>query len=567
MKVFLDGIPVQYPNTSLLKPTYTFRRSNENREPSIGFTGELSFTGTDYDYIYGKLVTDPNAINNFIILTLEDDCCPDAAGVGIILKWQIKPESCRWCEGECEISVTALEYSDDAEAYRCVNNTLIYDDWNGFQSRPHPRVPYCLELRPSILQDLMLIFGVATVSMSAVLYPFLLVFQTILNTINFIISAVNTLPGVSIDEVTFGTDGGNMSILNWAQDLSNTISAFVVGCNYNHPSPFVRDYIKNVCDKCGLAFQSSILNNPSNDYWLLVYFSAQIRKGQSAGDYFGGLANYIQRNKPIYNGKRYFDEVVQPFNAEWDISQNTLRLERRDYFHTITPWFDITTYDPDKVISECYEWTKNPRNALAEIGYSKDGMDWVGDEAVDRWSDVVEWNSPPSPLQKGEFIRSFPFGAARFREDGLDRDVLSDYTWLPFGMGAAITANNNVLLMNNGMAFLPKMLILEPGYDWQHALIRRTDSVAGLAYGEGYNYPMWVDATMPNNLYDRFWSIENPRNALFAGKDVELVIEYNCDVKRAIDIDGTVRVTRGIAHDLTVEVTESNNTMTIKGTL
>lgn len=593
MKCYLDGNLVQYPNASLTEPKITFRRKDEERKFSIGFTGELTFTGSDFTYVYNKLVADPNAINNSIMLTLVDDCCGNKE-----YKFLIKPESLDWCKGECEIRATAVEYTPESEAYRCVENTLIWDDWNGFQSKPHPRIPYCLEFRPSLLQDAMLIFGVATVSMSAILYPFLLAFQTILNTINLMIQAFNALVSVtntiisslntllpsgseideitlSANEVTLGLDGGNMSILNWAQDLSNTISAFVVGCNYNHPSPFVRDYIENFCGKCGIAFSSSILkeNNPTkpnSDYYNLAYFSAQIRKGQSAGDYFGGLTNYIVRNKPIYNGKNYLDEVKQPFNAEWDIAGSTLRLERRDFFQTLAPWFDITTYDPAKIQSVCYNWTRKPRWAYANISYQKDAMDWVGDEAIERWSDIIEWNSPPSVLQKGEFTKIFPFGAARFREDGLDRDVLSDYEWLPFGMGQAIQDNEDVMIMNNGTAFLPKLLIVKDAYDWQHALINNyitPPGGTGVSHLQQYNYPMWVDANHSGNLFDRFWYIENPRSSNWAGLDYTIKIEFDCLTLNSININGTIMTEEGLAPVDMVEVDFALNTMTLKGTV
>lgn len=590
MKAFLDGIPVAYPNSSLTEPKINIRRKDEEGKISIGFVGDLNFTGSDYTYIFNKLVTDPNAINNFIYLTLVDDCCNDKE-----YTFLIKPESLDWCEGECEIGATAVEYTPESEAYKCVDNTLIWDNWNGFETRQHPRIPYCLEFRPSLLQDAMLIFGVLTVSMSAIFYPFLLAFQTILNTINFVINLINSLVGVindiidavnalggslsnitgSIGNVAFMADSGNMSVLNWAQDLSNTISEFVVGCNYDHPSPFVREYIRNVCDKCGIAFSSSILDEsnpskPNSDYYLLTYFSAQIRKGQSSGDFFGGLVNYIQRNKPVYNGTNFLNELKQPFNAEWDIASSTLRFERRDFFQTLAPWFDVTTYDKTKVISVCYNWTRKPRYAYGNIGYQKDAMDWVGDEAIERWSDIIEFNSPPSVLQKGEMTRLFPFGAARFREDGLDRDVLSDYTWLPFGMGQAILDNEDVMIMNNGTAFLPKLLILQSGFDWQHALVKNDWYVSGgsgTGANEQYNYPMWVDADRPGNLWDRFWYIENPRYSNWAGLDYTIKILWNCVNLNAININGTIMTAHGLAPVDSVELDFATTTMTLKGTV
>lgn len=570
MKTFLDNIPVAFPNNTLLEPKFSIRRSNENSEAAISFTGDLVFTNSDYDYIYNKLVTSVGAINKFIVLKFVDDCCNNKEYI-----FQIKPESLQWCNNSCEISANALEYSVDSAAYACINNTLIWDNWNGFQNKLHPRIAYCLEFRPSILQDAVIIVGALTAATSIFVFSILLIVQTIVNTINVVITAINKLGG-NLSKITVNGSSGNMSLLTWAQDLQKTLARFIVGCNYDHPSPLVRDYTNNVCQKCGITFQSSILNDTNNDYFNLVYFSAQIRKGQSQGQYFGGLVNYIMRNKPIHNLKTFLDEVQQPFNARWDINNGILRFERRDFFKTQKPWLDLKTFDPKKIISVCYEWTKKPRNSYADISYSKDAMDWVGQEALERWSDIISWNPNKNTLQKGNFTRTFPFGAARFRGDGIDRDVLSDYKWMPFSIGKAIKDNEDVMLLNNGTAMLPKLLILRKGTDYMHALVENSyptfvdpiDGYRETVYpNQPYNYPMWVREGQKNTLYQRFWEIENPNNASWSGYDVTVKIKWDCATLNSINIDGTILTDRGLADVETIDLDFETSTMIIKATL
>lgn len=565
MKVYIDNILVQYPNASLLEPKFTFRRKNEDGQLAISFTGDLTFTGADYTYIYNKLVLAPNAINDSITLTFVDDCCNNTQYLFLI-----KPESLKWCDNSCEITANAVEYTPDSKAYNCFESTLIWDDWNGFKSASHPRMKYCLEYRPSILQDFALIIGVATLSMIGAFIPVLATIATIVGTINTIINVLNTLPGVNLS--TIGGLGGTGSVLQWMFNTYNSFGSIVAGCGYEHPSPLVRDYINNVCNKCGIAFSSSILNEtnpsmPNNEYYNLVYFSAPIKSGRINLPYFvKPLVPFIEDNQPIHNGKSLMDELKQPFNAEWDISNGVVRFERRDFFQNQIPWFDATTYDSSKIISQCYEWSSKRRPAYADIQYQKDAVDWCGSEAWARWSDIVEWNSPPNPVQKGAFTKMFPYSPARFRDDGIERDVLGDYNWLPFGVGASIIANNNAMIMNSGTSFTPKLLI------WDTSTSNVNDARV-ISYNKGgvakaFNYPMWVDANYSGNLYDRFWAIENPNNSSFSGFDFTIELIFDCTTLNALNISGTVLTSKGLSKTIdSIDVDFSSGTMTIKGTI
>lgn len=577
MIVYLDGIEVQYPNDSLLEPKFSLRRSTQSEGAAISFTGDLEFTGTDYDYIYSTLVTDTNGINNSIILKFVDDCCSDKEYLFII-----KPESLEWCEGKCTISANALEYSVDSNAYACFENTLIWGNSTvnppatNFEDLPHPRIAYCLEYRPSLLQDIVLIIVIATSFTAYFVYIIAAGIQSFVNSVNLLITAFNAIPLVpDIPLITFGGSADPNSLLNLVDEYNDKISKFAVGCGYDHPSPLVRTYVNNVCNQCKVSFQSSILNDSTQnpEYYKLVYFSAQVRKGQTA---FDTKRNYLQTNKPILNGKQFLDQLVQPFNARWDIHNNVLRVERKDFFEQQTPWLDLTQYDPTKIINVCYTWTKRPRPSYGDFQYPLDGMDWIGSEAKGRWSDIVEWNNPYTPLQKGPLTVNLPFGAARFRGDAIERDVLSDYKSAPNGIGDAIKANEDVLLLNNGTASLPKLLILRDGWeaDYTHCLVENKYQAYGLIDGsyvypnEAYNLPMWfTESQQGQTLYDKFWKIENPKLSTFSGFDFRAEIEWTCEVLNAVNIDGTIQLTQGLGKVVTIDLDFSRNIMIIKGTV
>jgi len=92
---------------------------------------------------------------------------------------------------------------------------------------------------------------------------------------------------------------------------------------------------------------------------------------------------------------------------------------------------DLTILDAEDY-SICWTWSKKPRYSYGNFTYQKDAINSIGNEANDRWSDIVEWNNPYSSLQKGSFEPTLEFATCRFRDDGIDRDVLSFYENAPF---------------------------------------------------------------------------------------------------------------------------------------
>jgi hypothetical protein len=564
MKVFIDNIPLQYPNDSLLKPKFTLRKRDENNEAAFSFTGDLEFEGADADYIYNKLVLSPTALENNVILKFVDDCCEDKEYL-----FQIKPESLKWCDDfECKLTAAASEYSVAEQQLNCIKNTLIWDDYAGFQSKQHPRFSYCNELRPNWMHDVLIILFIATGTSILVLAPIIIGLVFAFNTINTVINLLNTLlpSGSQINNITLG---GNPNI-DFAdlQNYYNILISFMVGCGRKHPSPLVRDYASNVCGKCGLTFVSSILNNSTSDYYNLCYVNAPIHKGTIETD---NTTYWIDENKPLLNGFKYFEQIKTIFNAEWEIVGNQLIFEREDFFVPKTPWLDLTTYDPDKIIDVCWNWSTKPRYSYGNFEYIKDSINEVGGEARDRWNDIVEWNNPYSNLQKDEFHPFFEFAACRFRDDGIDRDVLSSYQGLPT-IGPMIKKYNGAMLMNSHKSFQPMLLIWDVNSGVQNAKVNPGAvyfaGYPGVGLNQFYNYPMWFDATHAGNLYDRFWFIKNPRYAGWKNLEFEAKIIFDCDTQKNVDLSGTIITSKGPSKKITsVEIDKQNLTMVIKGSL
>lgn len=563
MIAYLDTILIKNPAETLQNPSITLRKQTETGEIGFSFTGDLVFTGTEYDYLYSKLVTDANALDNKVVLKFVNDCC----GTPQIYQFYISHKGLKWCEGKCELNAVAVEKTQADDLLTCLKNTLIWDDYAGFKSKKHPRMSYCNELRPNWMHDAFLILSIATYTSLLIWLPIIASLVIAFNALNSLISWSNSNLNTNFNTVSIG---GQTNIdLNDLQNYNNLLLSAIIGCGRKHPSPLVRDYAINVCGKCGLNFKSSILNNSSSAYFNTVYVNAPIHKGTLETD---TTTYWIEDNKPLLNGTKFFDELKGIFNADWKIQGTDLVFERRDYFIPTTPWIDLTTYK--KVNQVCWNWSEKTRYSYASFYYQKDGVNWVGGEVRSRWGDIVEWNNPYSTLQKGAFEPLIPYAACRFRDDGIDRDVLTFYEFLPI-IGPKLKNYKNVMIMNSHHSYTPMLLIwdgksvdngkVDPTQYYFSGFTDADGNTVGL--NQFYNYPFWFNENFPGNLYDNFWSIDDPRKSGYQGKDFTAEIIFDCDVLDAIDLDGQILTSEGIGKAKEISINFATNTLTISGTV
>ena len=585
MQVFIDNIPVTNKTATLMKPSITWRKKDTDGAKAFSFTGDISFYGTDYDYIKSKLWQNlDNAGNNIALQTevrlrFEDECCS-----GFPLEFRISAESIQWCEGSCEVTAVALETSVEEDAVRCVRNTLVTDNtptnWPDsvpFKQRKHPRFVYCNEIRPQWQMVLLMQFALITSLFLSIIIPVYAVIQIVITAINSVINTINNILGTSINTIKFKDDPGLTPFQEGRQIVDNILST-IVACGRKHPSPLVRDYVQNVCGKCGLTFSSSIFNDSNSDYFNTAYFNAPVDKGVKPSD-TGTF--WVDSNQPIKSGEQFLNDLCDTFNAKWEIKGNVLSFERKDFNVNPVPWVDTNTLENYDI---CFSWSKKSRFAYANFLYQTDTINTIGAEAVRRFSDIVEWNNPPLPNQKGEFKPLFPFSVTRFigdkirLSDGADSDIYTLFRNTPV-LGGTIRKFDRAMLLNEHVCFLPMLLIWD-GQNKDAAFVDPNQFIPAptgpnfpafqnnskaTPPGEYFNYPLWFDAQMPNNMYDRFWSIENPRSNGFQGKAFTLTVEMTCDLLSNADLDGTVNTSEGIGHINQIEFNFAAKTITITG--
>jgi hypothetical protein len=502
----------------------TQRENDDDGGLVKSYSSELKFYDDGYLLIRPILVDNPNGFSNSIDVQIFDECCGRLVFDGLITGDKID-----WCEPECWISVNVVAKNPELN---CVKSKLIYDNEQGFLGRPQKKLRYCVDLRPDwILGILFTIYALFNVIAFTVLLPLLIV----------------------------------PNVREWLSDMNDRM----IQCQWYHPTALVRDYIKNVCDVCGLEFQSSILNDPSSPYFNLLLFSAPIRKGYKPSQSQNLL---ISENLPIETLDTLMNNHLKPmFNAKYWIVGNKLIFERKDYFVGSSTWIDAEQMLNDGRIIEnqiCFSWIDRERPAFAEYEYTPDGADLLGNEAGLRYEEIVEWNSPPSDSQSGSLNLLLFSSMGRFRNDFAGPDSLASYDngfWNVL-FGNRIANSDGLLLMNQHVAFNYKFVIWD-GLSEGNSKVQSNWSafgVFGISLGslfsppldnysstspvpidKMYNYPMWFKEQLPFNLYRSFHYIDNPRLPGTKIFNFDFSFSFDCGELDAIDFSKTIRIRVG----------------------
>lgn len=418
--------------------------------------GSITIQGDTYRLIKQWLVDDVSAPINQVECKILDTIC------GYYESYLIRSTDLQTCEsGLCQYVVT-LKQKDDALS--CIKRTLITDNWQGwFQKEPangkkHPRFSYCHEVRPNGMLILQLSIFASTFATNIVMLFLILL------TINPILWILNGL-GVS----------GVPPPINLGDAFQGSAAKMFesLGCGREHPAPLIRDYISNVCDKCGvlvdevtapiffapmITIQTSDPNRGNNGvitvqnpHYNATYFNAPVARGIRR---FGnlGLLGYntpnttqfwIEENQPLIYLDMFLDQLKPLYNAEWRVKSGKLYFWRKDQFHNQGYLMDFSLNGADRAkILEgiCYEPTevKNPASCTGLYGIdASDSNEAGGSFGIGQMNGIVSFvdNAPNTfasaltdnnPIYEGILNKTVQFGASKFRLDGASTDYVYD---------------------------------------------------------------------------------------------------------------------------------------------
>ncbi len=537
---------------------------------------ELILFDEAYNFVTQWLRNHPASPLNGIEVRVEIENC------GVIDEYVIKRDGISYCDNDyCNLEVN-LKQKDDL--YTCIYSTLITDNHiNMFDGNyQHPRFSYCNEFRP--VGILIALFSILTIIASVVfivLAPILVIIQIIEN-------ILDSIPGVNVD---FGIPS-----VNEFRDMIVNIYVDIFGCGREHPAPLIRDYIRNVCSKCGITVTQTtapIFFDPQSKYYNLTMLSAECRKGvdKDSNNF------WIKDNDPLMTLDMLLDKIKPLFNAKWFIKNNMLYFNRHDKFDNDAFLYDFVGLDKNLVLdSICYTWNEEKKGAFCKIGYTIDGFDNLTSDCLRRYNDIVEYNTPTiNPLLEGEDNRiTNDFAPIRFRNDGVYKDYVEQTMeitsilslLLTIGIGSFIInkvkSKMNLLkyciIMQNHTAIFSKLIIWNgklqnDGTKRNSRAVREYKSGGSMPNpnakynptGKNYlqvynsdevdsdngwliNYPMFFDAMFKGNLWD-FHEIDDPRHNPPTNNNFTLSIPLCCEELNKLGIlnnSGNVQLERKV---------------------
>lgn len=582
MKIELNNTLITGRVDGLEDIQLTIRQQDEEGRIAKSFSSELEFWDDGFTILKTNLIDNPNGFAAEVTVKIWDECCVGDP----IFEGVIKGDAIDWCEPGCSIRANVVENSPEVN---CIRSTLIWDNHAGFLSQPRIPIRYCLETRPEFFQFVIVflafIVNIIFFVILLALIPVIFIIISIIGAICLVISAICSIFGCSVPNC-------NTSLTNPVSAINDIISAFndlnesIIACGRFHPSAFLRDYISNVCSKCGLTWSSSILNNPASAYWNTVVLTAQVKKGRKKNDTNFTL---ITENLPVATLSTLLEDyIVTTFNADWRIVGSTLFIERKDFFASTTTWVDTEQiHNQGDLVDDqiCYSWIDKERFAFGRFEYQPDAQEYIGNEAKERYNDIIDFNVPYNPAQSGELIRSLPLSPARHRDDGIDLDV---YSFFESALGGVINAiffgafgtYKKSLLTNHHTAFNFKFLIWDPSSGTTNSTVKNyyPNSVTGgpvivngnvVPDDERFNYPFWFHEQNPGNLYTNFHYIDDPRIPGSQQFNFEFEFKFNCTQFNDFSFDKVVKliknggIVNGIPRELTVDFRK--RTIKVKG--
>lgn len=470
--------------------------------PKFGTSTQLTFEREAYEYLKEILVNNVAAPLNQVSVQITDQ------SNGVYSGYVIKSTDLSWCEFNslCTFD-TNIKQQD--EWTQCVERTLIADNWQGmFSAEPtmevapgvlkkHPRFSYCTEHRPNgtlvalwYMIGLLGMFSIIVASIIVVLDIIKLIVNAVISFIDFLGGSISFLPITDPSSVF---------------DSIAQLYIEAAGCGREHPAPLVRDYISNVCDKCGIRYDATTVDiffapilsvqksdgityNEPNPHYNACLFFPQLKRGirrYASINLFGTSVKntatfYDPNNQPVWALSDMLDHLKKVYNAQWQIrsdasGQPFLHFHRKDYYRDQAPLYDFSTggVDRSKLLEGiCYTPTDFVAPASMNGLYQDDPADKCGHENGRQMNgDPVSFNNTlANPLFHGVLNKLSGFGATKFRLDGSTTDYIYD---------AGQTLLNSAIIV---LTIIPQM-------DTVFCFVRKYCDFAVLLQGETTSLP------------------------------------------------------------------------------
>lgn len=538
-KLSIDGIDFT-DNSSIDAFTIEFGINPDDKSYGYAASESIELTGDAFDFIRSKFFDNCNSIENTCSVRIYSYLCKSTYVLTIgyedvELCYAVNDDDC----DKATVTVTQLEN----ECYKYCNETPFLE--NGFADQKHPVIWYVNS--GGFVQNLLfLLFPILAI--------ILFMITIIINIIIGVCKVVDAIPG-----------SGDLDCPEFldVDHLVCTLYEWICGTGYKMKQPLVKDIFEYHMNICGGKFRSSIFQESL--YQNTVYVSAEHGGGVKNAE------NYVARDTWGTDTLiQLLDRLAPVFNAEYWFEGHILHFEPEGVRESRLPIFPLSIENliDNDLLSEdlCIGFITGDRHAYGRFEYGDDALDRESNkpQVARTYDTIVEWNEEKSKYKKNEHKNVVQFSRARFM---FDRVSYNDKGWgfsydmdafrsgaeniilLPFkyylnlntspnGLSNSISNASGLcsrfyrqrdLIITDDSATLPKLLVLEQGFDYDDArtITRKID-------GSNFydtNYPMYFDEEYPvKELYQSFHYTKDPNLTTRKLYETdELTIDIDCD--------------------------------------
>lgn len=344
-----------------------------------GISQSLTVNDAAYQFVYDWLLSSPCGILNAVEVMITDEICQRRYRT-----FEIKADNLTYApyDAPCEFEVKLREADP---VWHCIHKTFIWDNWQNWfidgSSKQHPCFLTAVEPRPRLINSARMglsIFG-------------------------------RTIP---IFSAIFNE---NDNAFRRIEGVDNFVDA-----------PLIRDFISNVCDKCGIAVDT-IFHDPTSPYYtscLYYPLSGAMHTNDTSSVTSPALWFHFENRWNITLAE-LLDKLKIVFQAEWYVTpNNTLVFRPRGEFLSLSaaPIIDLT--DPNLATkwdkySLRYSFNGDKQPAYGRYQYTIDASDLASQEAQPLYNDIVDYDGPTDNLMlEGSLSKSFEFASTGFVRDG-----------------------------------------------------------------------------------------------------------------------------------------------------
>lgn len=313
-------------------------------------------------------------------------CDNDNYTTGIIRPQNVDDD----CEKGCVLSVTPIK---DARVEECLMGQLIDNinpQTNFFAERPF------LSSAPPPYQHPAFCFCKHN---SYFLYTAVIVGMIILAiTAGFIGLGVIAIAMV----IAFGGAGNVLDFFNSLR-----------GCDEKVAAPLIRDLLTNAAAPCGVTIDNTI-HAVGTPYYNDCLFSLAGGDGEPLSN---PDAWYSFANSQNWTMRDLLEFICEYYNAKFRLDGTVLKIRHKSEKFNVGYVFDISS------LQLCCNYNGDTRHNYGEYEHQRD--EGKGNEALNLYDDIVQFNSFPNPNNRLGLRRQFDTAAVRFYDDGLGPNRIS----------------------------------------------------------------------------------------------------------------------------------------------